>query len=222
MAAATLASMGAITEDASSGGGSTAITMPSAISAGDLLIIVGGNYFGNSYGCSGWTQLADYSSYTDLFVYAKIAAGSDTATITTSFANHYLTVRAFRFTGHGCSTVSDIKVGTLTGSVDPASLDTGSTKDWHFLAACFAQSGAAETPPSGYSAQGNGNSGTSSLAYGWATKTATTQIEDPGAFGGSTSSATSIVLAIPPAAGAASLPVQQVRRLASVQRASLR
>ncbi|QQR77515.1 MAG: hypothetical protein IPJ67_05325 [Candidatus Moraniibacteriota bacterium] len=121
--------------------GGVALNMPSGITAGDLLVAFASNdnTGGTNMGISGWTQLFS-QQYTGNVVshaaWAKIAVGSDTATLTGASQDYAATV--VRITGHGVSTISsDIKVGTAASTSNanpnPPSLDAGSSKKWLWL-----------------------------------------------------------------------------------------
>lgn len=118
--------------------GGAALNMPSGIQAGDLLVVFASNDAtgGTGMAISGWTQLFHQQYTGDVVSYgawAKIAAGSDTATLTGASQDY--TAVAIRVVNHGVTTIAtDIKVGTpaLTSGAnpDPPSLDAGASNKW--------------------------------------------------------------------------------------------
>lgn len=121
--------------------GGVSLNMPSGIEAGNLLLIFASNdnTGGTDMAVSGWTPLF-HQQYTGNVVsfgaWAKIAAGSDTATLTGASQDYAATV--IRVIGHGVSDVStDIEVGTpaLTSTVNPnpPSLDAGVSEKWLWI-----------------------------------------------------------------------------------------
>ncbi|MBP9819701.1 hypothetical protein KBC79_03105 [Candidatus Woesebacteria bacterium] len=121
--------------------GGVSLNMPSGINVGDLLIIFASNDStgGTNMGVSGWTSLFSDQYTGDVIshaAWAKIAVGSDTATLTGASQDYAALV--LRVTGHGVTTIaSDIKVGTPAETAganpDPPSLDAGSSKKWLWL-----------------------------------------------------------------------------------------
>lgn len=121
--------------------GGVSLNMPSGIEAGDLLVVFASNdnTGGTNMAISGWTQLF-HQQYTGNVVsfgaWAKIAAGSDTATLTGASEDYAATV--IRVVNHGVETIgTDIKVGTpaLTSGANPAppSLNAGASDKWLWL-----------------------------------------------------------------------------------------
>src|SRR3990167_4578908 len=124
----------------------TTVNMPAGIVAGDLLIVICAADVADTITQSGgtdWTKLEQTNNSTviGLVIFAKIAAGGDTLTLTSSGSNDIACV-SLRITGHGVTDVTtDIKKGTSAtgtdGSPNPPSLDTGASKDYLWIE-CFA------------------------------------------------------------------------------------
>src|SRR3990167_6057957 len=124
----------------------TTVNMPAGISAGNLLIVICAADVGDTITQSGgtdWTKLQQTNNGTiiGLVIFAKIAAGGDTLTLTSSGSNDIACV-SMRITGHGVSNVStDITRGTAaTGtdaSPDPPNCNPALAKDFLWIE-CFA------------------------------------------------------------------------------------
>jgi ACT domain-containing protein len=213
---------GASTNGTSLSGG-VALNMPSGIVAGHLLIAIASNdnTGGTNMGISGWTQLfhTQYAgNVVSHGVWAKIAAGSDTATLTGASQDY--AARVLRITDHGVVTIStDIKVGTpATGSSStptPPSLDAGSSKKWLEIATNGSDDDDNTTPyePTNYTAEAQVESAqsTSSTMIQVAWRKVETQTEDPGTFAlAATEEWIANVIAIPPASSGITVTVNQV------------
>jgi hypothetical protein len=122
--------------------GGVSLNMPATIAAGDLLLAFcsNDNPSTTNMAISGWTQVYNEvvgSNVHKIACFAKIAAGSDTATLTGASQDYTATVKAIK--RHGVTSIaSDIKVATkATGTSttpDAPSLDAGSTRNWLWLA----------------------------------------------------------------------------------------
>ena len=134
--------VGSNTRGGTSLSGGVALNMPPNILAGDLLLAFccNDNPGTTNMGISGWTQVFQ-SAYTGNVikhaVFAKIAAGGDTATLTGALQDYATVVVCIA--NHGVSNIAnDIKVGTAaTGSTwqpNPPSLNAGSSKKWLWFA----------------------------------------------------------------------------------------
>ncbi len=121
--------------------GGVSLNMPSGITAGDLLLVYASNdnTGGTNMAISGWTALF-HQQYTGNVVsfgaWAKIATGSDTATLTGASQDYAATV--MRVTDHGViDPATDIVVGTpaLTSNANPnpPSLDAGISEKWLWI-----------------------------------------------------------------------------------------
>jgi len=102
------------------------ITMPSGITAGNLLIIFftsdGADNFSSS--SAGWTQLYETTSLTlTSSVYYKIAAGSDTLTITTDNTESSSAI-AYRITGSDTLVPSYNSVAASSANANPPSCNS--------------------------------------------------------------------------------------------------
>lgn len=133
---------------------SFAVTMPSLV-AGHMLIVAHASQRGaDSHVASGWTKLAEDGSSTSLrtTVFAKVAAGGDTCTVT-SGGNGWQYARAFSVAG--CSGLSQITAAIAYNSnttPDPPNCAPGVGAN-NFLALAFgAHTGLYHTTaaPSGY------------------------------------------------------------------------
>jgi len=202
---------GASTNGTSLSGGA-ALNMPSGIVSGHLLIAIASNdnTGGTNMGISGWEQLF-HTQYTGNVVshgvWAKLAAGSDTATLTGASQDY--AARVIRITDHGVVTIStDIKVSTpATGSSstpDPPSLDAGSSKKWLRIATNGSDDDDNTTPyaPTNYTAEAQVESAqsTSSTMIQVAYRKVEGQTEDPGTFAlAAIEEWIANVIAIPPA-----------------------
>jgi hypothetical protein len=124
--------------------GGVALNMPSGIVAGDLLLAftVNDNPGTTDMAISGWTQVF-HEAYTSNVIkhacFAKIAVGSDTATLTGASQDYAATVLRIPVFNHGVGTIAtDIKVATvaigLSETPNPNDLDAGSSKKWLWLA----------------------------------------------------------------------------------------
>jgi len=155
----------------------------------ELIIVVAALYFpGQTFTMSGYTKVAEGQSNMSWQVAYRVANGSDTTSMSTS---DYHVTWIFRFTGYSVSAASDIKVASYTnGSTfnppDPPSLDTGSSKNWHFIAMVFNKGGDTFSGgPSGYTSRGSyPYDGYGFISSAAATKALSSpaQVEDPGAW----------------------------------------
>jgi hypothetical protein len=171
-------------------------TMPSGITAGDLLIATiatDGNTSAAAGGGEGWTNITDTANGSDvrLNILAKIAAGSDALNLTLGAAADSAT-HVMRIVDHGVSSVAtDVEVGTAaTGAStapNPPSVTPAATAKNLFIAVA-ASDDDDESPtfyPTSYTGEGQGQSASSAtacliqVAYRYVT---TGSAEDPGAF----------------------------------------
>ena len=130
--------MGSNTKVGTTLSGGVALNMPSGIVAGELLLAftTNDNTSTTNMAISGWTQVYQeaYTSNTHkIACFAKIAAGSDTATLTGASQDYTATV--IRVANHGVSSIAtQIKVATRTlassTTPDAPSLDTGKVAGW--------------------------------------------------------------------------------------------
>jgi hypothetical protein len=99
-----------------SGSTSHTITMPAGIEAGDLLLLLFSCNGNPTVTCSGWTKIGqDNSTSTTLAVFYKTAAGSDTATVSTT-QSQISVHQVFRIDGHdGVPEATFANAGTSPG-----------------------------------------------------------------------------------------------------------
>lgn len=186
---------------------SHAITMPTGITAGDLLVIIFS--VDGSPTCSissgGWTKIGQASngSIVTGAVFAKIAAGSDTATVTTSAAEQSSHVTYRILTGGGNIWLNGLASnGSSTNSNPPAHFaggNPGTTADYLWIATRSGDSTVTGLAPANYtSPQTQAASGTSGASTNTAQRALTAQSEDPGTFTSTTEQWVSWTLAIGP------------------------
>jgi hypothetical protein len=126
---------------------SVSVEMPEGVTAGDLLIAyvsADANSTVAAGGGEGWTSITDASngSAIRLKIFAKIAAGSDTLTLTVGASTDTATY-VQRITNHDVSNVAtEIEVGTpATGSSttpDPPSVTPSTNREWLVMACAAA------------------------------------------------------------------------------------
>ena len=135
---------------------SVTVNMPASISAGDLLIVICAQDAVGTItqsGGSDWTKLEQTNeggSQVSQAMFAKIAAGGDSLTLTSTDSQDMACV-AIRITGHGVSNVStDITRGTpATGtdaSPNPPNCNPAVAKDFLWIE-CFAADDDDDTTP---------------------------------------------------------------------------
>lgn len=237
MASPSVASVGSFSKAA--GTGYLTVSMPSGISAGDLLLIFAlKTYWWVFQTLDGWTRIGNATvgngiSYEGYYnVYARIAAGSDTAELS-SGGNTDSAAICVRVTGHGVSNIStDLKISTAVASstssnYNPSSYDAGSSKEWLWFSFLAMQRVGSNTTisgvPTGWTSRGYGGTDTTTTggAIGVASKAETVQTQDAGAWTNDSAYVGHYYVAVPPVA-AASLPARQVRSRIPVLRPSLR
>ena len=212
--------------------GGVSLNMPSGIVAGNLLIAFASNDStgGTNMGISGWTQLS-HTQYTgnvvSFGIWAKIAVGGDTATLTGAAQDYAACV--VRITGHGVSNIAtDIKVGTpATGSSetpDPPSLDASTLRRWLWIASNGSDDddNNASYAPTNYTpvAQVESAQSTSSTMVQVAYRITDAQTENPGTFALTSGQAEEWIaqtIAIPPVAVYLSATVGQVAETDTAQ-----
>src|SRR3989344_2588628 len=194
-------------------GTSHAIRMPSGITAGDLLIIIfaaddDGVVDTHSIDSGGWATLDTDNNPSQLVtssVFYKIAAGGDTATVTTSGVSEEATHFSLRIANGGTPTSSSAN-GSSTNP-NPPNHDAISTADYLWIAISARDMSNATGPdqvtekPTGYSDFLYLNSGASNSAgvdVAMATKhIAADQVEDPGVFTAATEQWVTFTIAVP-------------------------
>jgi len=189
---------------------SHSITMPTGITAGNLLICIfsvdGAPTFTAS---SGWTQLgqARYSTVVTQAIFYKVAVGGDTLTITTSVAEQSSHI-VLRIAGAGSTITGTPANGSSTNS-NPPSHNAGSSQKYLWVATRGGDSTIVPTAiPTNYSswtqyaAAGTGGASTST-----ATRQYEITTEDPGTWTVATEEWVCWTLAIPPATAFYGFPV---------------
>lgn len=181
MAAPSVASVGSVSNGTS--GASVNVPMPSGITAGDLLItfaVVNSTAFYYPVH-AGWSELASFETAAPGFgtarmlIFAKLAAGSDSLTLT--MASEDYVAQCLRITGHGLDDVSQLVIAAASGtSTAPDSPDLSLASDDYLIISAagvsFDNAGnSISAGPSGYSVVSNTKSAnsTSSVGLGIAT-----------------------------------------------------
>jgi len=195
------------------GSATVALTMPAGIVAGELLVAIFGSYLNVTHTPSaGWTKLGEQANGTTacvLSVHYKVAAGSDTLSITMSSARDhgYVVLRIKN------AAAIEGTFATGTGAGDPPShtYTGGATHILWLAAACYQDSTGATVqqnitaPPSGYSnllGQPSNRAASTLAAYGAVAERITggTDTENPGAFTATSNPFVTVTLAIPASA----------------------
>jgi len=190
---------------------SHAITMPSGIVAGDLLLAVFTSDGVVTSSAAGWTELGDESSDANQqAIYYKVAEGSDTLTVTTS-ASEQSSHIVLRIENGGTPTAT-VASSTATTNANPPSHDAGSSAKYLWIATGgwdgFQSSiviNEVSSPPAGYSdfifqTQGSANGGAhTAISNRFAEK----QTEDPSAWTSWNEGWVSFTIAVPFEGGAA-------------------
>lgn len=181
------------------------ITMPTGITAGNLLIcIFSVDGAPTCTASSGWTKLgqASYSTVVTQAIFYKVAAGGDTLTITTSVVEQSSHI-VLRIAGAGSTITGTPANGSSTNS-NPPSYNAGSSKKYLWVATRGGDSTIVPTYiPTNYSsgtqyaAAGTGGASTSTAARQYEIQT-----EDPGTWTVATEEWVCWTLAIPPAPAA--------------------
>ena len=199
--------------------GGVAVTQPSGVAVGDLLVcVVGQDMEGaaNTVSATGWTQIntAANGTATRLTFLGRIATGADTCTIVSTAAQDY-TAFILRISDHDVtsSTITTaIKVGTAvtatTATPNPPATPTLALGDWLVVTATAVDtqgtSKSITATPTNYTSHATGTyarsaSSTSSVLVGAASRRlGAITTEDPGTFSTTTSYPTaSQTIAVP-------------------------
>jgi hypothetical protein len=169
--------------------------MPASIVAGRLLLAVAAAATAEaaSVAMTGWSKIFAIDSSGCLCAFGKIAAGSDTGTITGS--STYRGIVTYQISGWSGS-LSDIGFQTLGASLNPPSLTMPRSAD-HLYIACVKNAQPLTASPTNYGTVAS--PGDANGCYcGAATRTLTAQTEDPGAFTGTSFQPIAATIAIPP------------------------
>jgi hypothetical protein len=177
--------------------GTQAITMPTGIVAGNLLISIAASDLNGSAGThtpsTGWTEIRTQlqgSNVVRLSAFGRIADGTGTDNLTITGPSQDYCAWTARITQHTVVSILDIQVADTTnstGNADPPNLNPGTARAWLWLAAEAVDLTTGNTitsVPSGYTEQYRdvSASSTSSVALGVGSKTGDTTSENPGTF----------------------------------------
>lgn len=182
-------------------GASLTITMPASIVAGNLLMIfisAGANEAGRTV--TGWTQLFLKNNTATFSAHAKVAVGSDTATMTGGSNTTHVAVTA-QISGTGITsgnltaTFPQSANGVFNSTTCPSLTPTAGSQAYLWLAVAGSAGGAFTASPSGFSAIVN--QGTNpAAAFSFLAQTVATK--SPGSFTGGGSNQQTATIAIPP------------------------
>jgi hypothetical protein len=180
---------------------SHAITMPSGIEAGDLLLVVFSTDGNPTCSATGWNKLGQDSNSTVVTgaVFWKVAAGSDTCTVTTTASEQSSHV-SLRITGAGTPTGTAAN-GSSTNSNPPSHVSPRTGEDHLWIATRSGDSTVVATAaPSGYSdLQTLAAAGTGGASVNTAEKSTTAdESDDPGTFTSASEQWVSWTVAVPP------------------------
>lgn len=185
---------------------SVPLTMPATITATNLLLAYIGSVVAVT-GFPGWTPVGSTSSggTFNLSVYAKIAAGGDTATPTFSSAQG-VCAEVYDISGWS-GTLSDLAFSSIGGSVDPPALSPPlGAGDYLWIPACGGEGASITAAPTNYGGLLTASATSSSVVLGCANRQLTAASENPGAFSYGGVSTAAVTLAVPPARSAAVQP----------------
>jgi hypothetical protein len=180
--------------------GTNIITMPSGITAGDLLIVFFSNLTSVDSTASGWTRISQSgSSFSHVF--AKIAVGSDTCTVVTG-ANQVSAWASYRISGwKNSADLSQIKINEVSGDTSSLLIPFEITKNCLWLS-CRTHTGTGTytAVPTNYSDLVTATSTGGGASVGTARRSAVLFNETPGTFttSGTRNNIRSYVLAIRP------------------------
>lgn len=168
------------------------VPQPSTVVAGDGLATFFFIDTASDVTVSGYVRRGDVTNTDRLFGHVRVAVGDEDSvnvnhlTTTASFAiAHMYRIDAGTWAG----AVDGIKFATSTGTSatpDPANLDIGTSNDALWLACAAKVSGTVTSAPTSFTDLINGSAGAN---MGSARRTNTASSENPGTFGGTTSSA---------------------------------
>lgn len=185
-------------------GTSLSLTMPTGITAGEMLIVFfGTSNAGGTTAATGWTKLGQtsISSFASLSVFYKTAAGSDTCTVTSG--SSYRSYQVYRIAGSDLTPTGTFGTGTGTNADPPNHAPAGGSADYLWLAGCCPGSAASAVTgaPASFTdllASFGGVGGGSASAR----RTLTAASLNPGTFTSPNSSWVAVTVAIAPAGGA--------------------
>lgn len=177
---------------------SVPLTMPATITAANLLLAYIGSVLAVT-GMSGWTPVGSTSSggTFNLSVYAKIAAGGDTATPTFSGAQG-VCAEVYNISGWS-GTLTDLALSAISGSVDPPALTPAlGSQDYLWIPACGGEGASVTAAPTNYGGLITASATSSSVVLGCANRQLTAATENPGAFSYGGLATAAVTVAVPP------------------------
>lgn len=187
----------------STGSASLALTMPASIVAGRLLLAISDSQTDDAAttAMTGWTKLGaterGASGTGTLAAFAKIAAGSDTGTVTGTSGQRCVTCYQI---DAWSGVIADIgHAGATSASLDPPNLTRPSALDYLWIAAVkTTAAGAVTGAPASYTNLVAVTSG-STLKLGTARRNLNAASDNPGVFSGSAGDPVGMTVAIAPA-----------------------
>lgn len=197
-------------------GSSISVTMPGGIVAGELLLLFCA-VTGASHSVSGWTSIASSLSGSGGSVvacWAKVAAGSDTATISPSGSQQGGAI--VHRIGGWSGVLADVtgtatNQGVTTAAPNPPNHTAPYLRDNLWFAVGGGNGTPSMTAPANYGSLSTALLGGSSAILAQASRALNAASENPGAFTGSVGNPTVMTIAVPPPV-AAPLLFQQRRR----------
>lgn len=179
------------------------ITMPSGITAGNLLVIIFSvdGIPTASIASGGWSKLGQTSDGTNVVtqaIFYKVAAGGDTATVTTTAAEQSSHV-VLNISGAGSTITGTAASGSSTNS-NPPSHDAGSAKNYLWLATRAGDSTVVATaPPTNFAnLETLAAAGTGGASSNSSERLANASTLDPGTFTSATEQWVCYTIAVPP------------------------
>lgn len=177
---------------------SHAITLPTGIVNGELLVVVftekdAGNWISTTstgWNIAGAKWIGTTPNGVFATVFTKIATGSDALTVTIDFATQSTHV-SFRISGARGMLIAQSAANASLAAADPPNLDMGVSDDYLWIAARCAQNvGVPASAPTNYANLTNKAGGASGASTSTAERTLTAASENPGAFASTTAVAT--------------------------------
>jgi hypothetical protein len=174
---------------------STTFNLPASYSPGQLLLmwIIGDSIAGDTM--SPWTKVTNASNGTQMIaLYAKIAAGGDTTSLSGVFTGRAAQSRAVDLSD---ATIANISTAAITtNSIDPPSLAAGATREHLWFAVCRTNAAVTTAGPTNYSDFTVTGASGANLSTAWRQRNINT--EDPGAFTGTATNALAMTVSIRP------------------------
>lgn len=211
-------------------GTSVALTMPSSIVAGRLLLLLvyAGRAAGTPFTVSGWTQIGSHqlssNSLEAAACYAKVAVGSDTATWGSGDgSSRGVAAQCYQIDGWS-GVLADVRCAGASGAAGAAAPDSpnlaaASTADTMWFALGAGAGTPTMTAPTNYTNLTNTLLGFSTLTMSVARRDLNAASENPAAFTGSLSRSVALTVSVPPStvqAGALAMAASSALTLAGV------